>query len=473
MTELFSDLINGIPTPSHSRLIARLKKMGAVVEQDIVTKPVPQEDYLDLLENTVIGPNKIVRQIRQYPMADQFKDSFHVSYASGFAPRLIPGQSSQSGGWGADTDPLLADIKSVVEAVERYALAEYDESALVQKKWAEMESKSPTATQMGSDEQLLETAHPLLWQKLEGLTVPGSIYAPLDFLHHPVDYSALGRLPVAPLNISGVAAHQSLDAAIINGLLELCEHEALMVAWYGKRVTPNIRVKSLDEDSQEHIAKLEQMGWKIILKDISLDLVPVVIVVGLGPVGKRAVTIGSCAAFSSRYAAKKALTEVVRTILTEEASPPVVPVLTREEVNDVATHGLYYSRHENLAEAEILWSGNEWVDATDLLTDGSGRDLEDAKREWEASGDPIGKEKEYVTDMLRTKGIAAYYAETTPKEVQKAGIPLFVVGTLAPEMARMTVGYGRKPAQTKRFMALLSKFESESPQTPGGLHPFS
>lgn len=485
LAQIFADLITGTtevdlleayPDENLSNLLDHLKKIGAVVLKETDRKEISERNYLDLLENHVIGPDSIVRQIINCPLHKEnpFLNTFHISYGAGFAPRLIPYQSSLNGGWGADTNHLLANIKAVVEAVERYALAEYEESSFQMTHWREVKKASLTATQLGTREEVLENVENILWRRLEGITTKRSILAPLDFLHHPVDYNRLGRPPITPLNISGIAGHQSIDAAITNGLLELCEHEALILTWYGQRITSSINPKSLDQGCQEYISRLEEIGWKVILKDISLDLVPVVMAIAHGPLGKRALTIGSCAAFSTKYAARKALTEVVRTVLVDEATSPTFPSLVRQEVNDVLTHGIYYAHTKNLVEAEYLWAGKEYIDATDMLTDGSKRNLTEVQALWEAEGKSAEKEKEYITRILESRGIETYYSEITPHQIRKIGIPLFVARTLAPEMARMTVGYGQVPALTKRFRKLLKKYtDGSAVDASARLHPFS
>lgn len=436
MPELVAGLCVGMSQYKIGPLFELLIKNGVILEDHIPPKR-PENNYLDLLDNHIIGPGRIVREVISYktPWND-----FHVSYATGFAPRLVTGQSTLSGGWGADADPLLTDIKAAVEATERYALAEYDET-------------HQTRT-------------------LANVLDSSNITEPIDSLYHPVDYQKLGRAPIAPLNISGVAAHQSREAALTNALLELCEHEALMVAWFGRRDTPRIAVSSLDLQTRTYIARLEDMGWQVILKDISLDLVPVVMAIGLGPNGKRALIIGSCAAFTLRYAAAKALTEVIRTVLEDEVIHLEIPTIRREQVNDIMGHSYYYARPENLAEATFLWEGAGEIVANDNLTHGDIPTLAKAQHKWV---DNPAAELNYIgKTVMASRGIAAYWLEMTPKVVVTASIPLFVVRTLAPEMARLTVGYNQRPARTKRFSKLLKKYGSGKAVNPAAqLTPFA
>jgi ribosomal protein S12 methylthiotransferase accessory factor YcaO len=436
---------------SDQAALEKLKKAGVVVYKGTSKAPFkPTRDYLQLLRQHCIGYGKILSQVTTclIEKTNPFYKTFHVSYSSGFAPQCIPHQSSLSGGWGADTNAKLASIKAIVEGVERYALANYT--------LADFEEKNGI--------------HYKHLQEINGI---GHVEVPLDSLHHPVNYTELNRMPVAPLNISGVAGHQSIEAALTNGALELCEHEALMVAWYGNRTTPTIIPESLDTTSQVHIRHAQELGWKIILKDISLDLVPVIMAIGLGPKGKRALTIGSCAAFTSKYAAKKALTEVIRTILVDEASQPVFPEINREEVNDIATHSYYYAHHAHLKDVSRLWQGGKRIPATDTLTHGNYENLETAIQTWENAGRPeIGEMHYIVKEVLGSHKIKTYWDNITPQEITKTNLPLVVVRVVAPEIAPLTVGFRQRPGMTDRFRYLLTAFGTSS-DVQKELHPFS
>jgi len=444
--------------PHFSELLQR----DIVAKEEMTNPSSPPKDYLELLQQTVIGPGRILHQIGECPTSN-FED-ISLNYSLGFGAKFIPHQSSLSEGWGADPDPLLAKIKAAVEGVERYALSSYDRQAFSHHSFDPATALTPE--QLGSSEQVLMSAGNLDWTTLQEVNGPKTIEAPLDFLHHPVDYTELDRFPIAALNISGIAGHQSLAAAQVNALLELCEHEALMVAWHSERTTPAITHDSIDPLCQNYISQVEAMGWQIIIKDISLDLVPVVMVIGLGPTEKRALTIGSCAAFSSKYAIKKALTEVVRTILIDEATTPAFPLIQPEEVQDIAGHGLYYARPEHLSEASHLWSGVDFIAASDQLTH-ENRTLTEAATAWAKSGSLEKGELNYLTEnVFKPAGIEIYFRDITPAGIT---IPLFIVHTIAPEMARLAVGYGRLPAQTKRLKGFLETSHRVVPS----VHPFS
>ncbi len=464
--QFFTKILHGatrkeLSTLNNTKIVSTLRARGVVSYTQITNSPLKTRDYLKLLQHHCVGAGKILTECHLLPAGhNPLAKLLNVSYSSGFAPACVPHQSSLSGGWGTDPDPKLAQIKSIVEGVERYALADYSLTKFNNTSLDDVKDKLLTTAQMCSSEEILNSAQNLYWQELHQISGEKTICAPLDFLHHPVNYTELQRPPVTALNISGVAGHQSINAAITNATLELCEHEALMVAWFGNRTTPTIRHTSLPQQSQDMIHAAEAMGWKIILKDISLDLVPVVMAVGLGPVGKRALTIGSCAAFTSRYATGKALSEVFREILLDESSPSEIPGINRENVNDIASHSYFYAHHKNLKYAQHLWENGEEIDATDILTHTS---------------TPIEEKDEceyIIKHVLKNNCIETYFVNITPEEIRTQNIQLYIVRVIAPEMARLTVGYGRLPAQTERFKMLIKTYGTPKEQDTL-LHPFS
>jgi thiazole/oxazole-forming peptide maturase SagD family component len=445
-----------------------LREMKAVV----LSAPKPfrrSRSYLKMLMGSCVGPGRIVSSLRSILE----NEGIAVSYSLGFGPRLIRHQSSLNVGWGADANPELAQIKAIVEGVERYALGDYDLTRLQSATYTEMRALSLEPAQMGTTSEALESAGQLHWCPLALSRRGGrTLYAPLDWLRHPVDYGELGRPPVCPLNISGVAAHQSREAASTNAILELCEHEALMVAWYGRRTCPTIDPASLNSISQRYLRLLEERGWRVILMDISLDLAPVVMAVALGPEGKRAMTIGSCAAFSLYYATAKALSEVVRTVLVDEAMGQEFESIAKEEVQDILGHGLYYATSEHVAAIAWLWERGVSTAADDRLSHMPGMTLDQAQVHWQA-GDMVAEEYRYLHDrVLGDAGLPIYTENLTPDSVKEDGLPLVVVRAVVPEMARLTVGYGVAPAKTRRFERLVGKYGNGRMGTELP-HPFS
>ncbi len=473
---LFEALRSGISTksvlPGYKSTLSKLIDRKVVVLHDEPTAAKKIPGYLGALYNHCVGHNGIVHSVSTVTHCE----AITISEAIGLSSKLIKYQPTLNYGWGADPSAVMAKIKAIVECVERFALSNYSSENLRLATWKEVQRHSLTARELNTSPNTLISAGAIEWGKLDELNGSGSIYAPLDFLYHPVDYWSLGRLPVCPMNISGVAGHQTKEAAAVNAILELCEHEALMVTWFGKRKTSTIKRGSMDTTSKNLIDLSERNGWRIIVKDISLDLVPVVMAIGLGPAGKRALTIGSSAAFSSKYAIKKAVLEVVRTILMDESRLTKPSEIEEEKVNDISTHAQYYSAHKRLKQVEWLWEGSREVEAKDLMTHGRfmNRPLGEVAKLWEKGGDPERRELAYISEILGQAGQRVYLGDITPKSIKDSPLPLVVVRALVPEMTRMVVGYNLRPAPTTRYRSLLKRYcPNKQASAPAKVHPFS
>jgi|GEM_PF-6417119 len=448
------------------KIVNNLVAKGALTYQALPTSKPPQ-NYLDQLRGVCLGIGSIITSSKIY------KTSFPgitIAQSLGFKAQFIRHRTSLLSGWGADADPLLAEIKAVIEGVERHAQGDCNVTT------SAFYHDAPTLTplQLGTTKERLEAAGTIQWTKLQEIGGHKRIMIPIDFFYHPIDYQNLGRLPVTTLNISGAAAHQSIEAATVNAALELCEHEALMVTWFGKRKTARINVESVSERSQNYIKELKKRDYTIILKDISLDLAPTVMVIALGPTGKRALTIGSCAAFSLKYAVDKALTEVVRTIIVDEMNNITFPAINRHDVHDIIGHSMYYARHENLPEVAHLWEYSETMDATDTLPHGPYKTLTAAKVAYEQTGNINKAEMHHIIEeVMKPAGIEIFSREITPQEIKRTDLKLFAVKAVAPEMVRLCVGYNQIPAHTKRFKMLFQKFGNGTMDSTTHLHPFA
>ena len=88
----------------------------------------------------------------------------------------------------------MADIKAIVEGVERYALGDYQIKNLRIATYAEMKEVSLTPEQLGTTSEQLEAAGAIHWCSFHADNQ--TRFALLDWAHHPVDYNELQRLLV-------------------------------------------------------------------------------------------------------------------------------------------------------------------------------------------------------------------------------------------------------------------------------------
>ena len=82
----------------------------------------------------------------------------------------------------------------------------------------------------------------------------------------------------ASANSSGAVAYPTRVGVVQRGVLELIERDAFMIVWLNRLVMPTIADGSLLDDVRRRIRRLEESGFEVIVKDVTLDLAPVVLV---------------------------------------------------------------------------------------------------------------------------------------------------------------------------------------------------
>lgn len=161
----------------------------------------------------------------------------------------------------------------------------------------------------------------------------------------------------AHANSSGVAAHPDREQAIRNGVLELVERESFMIVYLTKLALPTIPTRTVPEDIQKRIRALEKTGFRVQLKDYTLDLAPVVFIFAQSK--KLAfTTCAGCSAFDTETALDHALMEVESAIfsrLTNGSPEPIEP----SEVRLPHEHGKLYGQKRFFWKADFLIAGRD------------------------------------------------------------------------------------------------------------------
>ncbi|RQR61186.1 bacteriocin biosynthesis cyclodehydratase [Burkholderia sp. Bp9126] len=124
---------------------------------------------------------------------------------------------------------------------------------------------------------------------------PGSAQADVACVHNP----------------NGCAAGSTLDEAILQGMLELIERDAVAIWWYNQVPRPGIDLASFEEPYFDALVReYETLGWRLWALDVTQDLsVPAVAALAENPANGR-FSIGFGCHLDARIAVQRALTEV-------------------------------------------------------------------------------------------------------------------------------------------------------------------
>jgi bacteriocin biosynthesis cyclodehydratase domain-containing protein len=124
-------------------------------------------------------------------------------------------------------------------------------------------------------------------------------------------------------NPNGSAAGSSIGEAILQGLFELIERDAVAIWWYNQTPRPAIDLARLrDAWIDALVAEYASLGWRLWALDLTHDLaIPVVVALAEHP-GRGRFSIGFGCHLDRRIAIQRALTEVNQLLDVAADSPP-------------------------------------------------------------------------------------------------------------------------------------------------------
>jgi bacteriocin biosynthesis cyclodehydratase domain-containing protein len=290
----------------------------------------PQE-LLDTYRH-LIGPvTGVVQEIRRNEGGPAFFNSFvsgsNVAAAGEGVEGLRSSLRADTGGKGVT--PLDAQVGALCEAVERRSGTWFGEEARVSGSYASLGGLAihPDTVQQYhprqfDDREAWNAKHSAFqhvttpfdenevmdWTPLWSLTERRHKFLPTGML-----YFGAPCPPSVTSDSNGCAAGSSLEDAVLQGLLELVERDAVAIWWYNRTPMPAVDLDSfhdawVDECREVHAS----LGRDVWLLDVTADLgVPVMVAVSRSTSGPREdIMLGCGAHLDPRIAARRALTEL-------------------------------------------------------------------------------------------------------------------------------------------------------------------
>ncbi|QVQ50236.1 YcaO-like family protein [Spiractinospora alimapuensis] len=192
-------------------------------------------------------------------------------------------------GAGGALDPEVAAHLSIAESLERYSSCAWDSRDMF---WATAEELgddaiAPAAFPNCSERELADPSCglvpsdpriPLRWVQGWSFTRDRPVYVPAltVWMRFPPE-SAAERF-MHPIS-TGCAAHSDPVAAVVNGLLEVVERDAIALTWLQRMRLPRLHVDegAFDDLSRRYAAKAESQHLRTELFDATTDLgIPVI-----------------------------------------------------------------------------------------------------------------------------------------------------------------------------------------------------
>lgn len=323
---------------------------------------------------------------------------------------------------------------SIVEAAERYCALVYDRSKLVRATAAELGSDAidlerlprlSDAERHGGDGSWAVPSQStrLWWVPCVEITSGRATCVPIDFIFNLVNHDNPCERLCPPIS-TGCAAHFDPREAVIAGILEAVERDALSLAWLQMLPLPRLDPASFGADAGAVIGANRRAHVATHLFDATTDLgVPVVYALDLAPFAEECAQVLGCAAsFSPSHAADHALLETVhmRTAIYWELARQEIAAATGEPApapNRILVSAMRLGKAEMRDAFSFLLANLEQRRIAAPMA------LED--------GDSSSRLKTLLA-KFREKGFPVFATDLTTTDVRRAG--LTVVKVFIPDL---------------------------------------
>lgn len=440
--------------------LQQLKQAGV----DIRTSQAPAQrkspgaiqEVIDKVRQELVGSRGPITGVYRLSPKQSHFSSFSLHAVT--AKYAAHGEDEDEWAGAADEDPLAAEVKAIMEALERYASGIIPREQLVKTTSRKLKEQAinprrvvayvKTQYRGGLPFAPFSRDREYYWKSVSVLPGGEEKYLPVECLYYPVDHELTPNLYTAASS-SGVAAGTSFEDALLRGLYEAIERDAFMLVWLNRMRMPRIDSRTLPQGQQNRIALLESLGYEVYLADITLDLAPVVLAIAVSRTLKPALVLGA-ASGPLEQVVGKALGEVEYQLYWTLRHPNHVQTLKDpKQVKDVLDHAALYASQEHLSQAEFLWKG----------------ETRPLKKSDSYDGDCWS-----VVDTLTRQGIEMVALDLTPQSFKKMGI--WVVRAIPLGLIPISFGYGMEPLGMSR-LATLSMLKNPWPRGAPFTHPFA
>lgn len=268
---------------------------------------------------------------------------------------------------GIDSDPTIAELKAVMEGVERFYSGEITVKELIRAREVDLHRQSVNPTELISylDKQYrkdlaIEPYSPrkiYYWKNAKIFPTEKDILLPIDLVFYPIDREYAPNLLTFG-NSSGIAAGFSYEETLLRSLYEVIERDAFMIVWLNRLSLPKINHISLPKMIQDRIYDIESKGFNVYLIDITLDTAPVVLAIAVNSNKTPVIILGAASNLSILKCIGKALSEIEQGVYWEfRDDSKKIKVVNPKKVLRVKEHISLFRNIKFIQKAEFLWQG--------------------------------------------------------------------------------------------------------------------
>jgi ribosomal protein S12 methylthiotransferase accessory factor len=373
-----------------------------------------------------------------------------LSHADRYAPLPVAWRRIQGGG--VDTSREGAMVAAAGECFERYCPMIYTREELNYSTFNDLEKEglyavSPEKFSLFSPEQyerpgfpfeMITSDSPLNWVWGYSLTDDEPILVPAAFVFLPYVYPdrKKGEKIVTQSISTGLSCRDTMESALLYGILEVIERDALTLTWL--TWTPGLEIDTRFPEYQALSKRVSHMQGEFHLFDITTDMkVPVVLAVGYFPHPRQpAVVAGSSCRPALESASVKALIEVGQEYPVAKwlmhQNNQYVYCSDYSDVTDFDNHVHFYTDREHTAAFDFLFQSAQ-------------------KREHEKFSGPPASLVEQLVNLLKRKGMDVVAVNVTTPDVM--GLGFYVVRVIIPQLQPLNGDYRFRALGGERLRA--------------------
>ncbi|SER48213.1 YcaO-like family protein [Streptomyces sp. yr375] len=356
------------------------------------------------------------------------------------------------------------------ESLERYAAGFYHPSRLRLAAWRELAEPAVAPSEFGlfAASQYTEPGFPFApfedgtrvrWTPATDLATGAAVLVPASqvYMHYR---RVEAESPVAPSISTGLAAGPSYRQALVSGLCEIIERDALAISWLHRLPPRPVAQEVVAASSQVSYLIERATSWRVRFYDLSLDLAPaaVVAVMEHGSGADRVMSFGSACRPSPVKAVEKAFLEAaqgltyVRRLLRQYEDWEVAADFSN--VDDFNKHAILYSKYPALREeAGYLVHPSAPTPCT--------RPQRPPYDETAAPADPL----DALVGAVRSAGHSVYAVDLTTPDTRRLGV--HVVRVLVPGLQHLAGIHGCRLLGGRRLREVVAGLGHDSaPDNP-------
>ena len=408
---------------------------------------MPANSWRDLVSSKVGVVTSLSPQMRD--VQEPLPPYLYTAMLANFDFRAVDKQERMAAGKGRTEEAAMA--AAIGEATERYCANHWDERKTFTAKWAQVKEAavSPAQCVLYSERQYglpnwrfqrWDPETEVTWIPAVELPAQRQVAAPasLVYLVYPTPRTAD---LFAPATSNGLAAGPSLSAAILSGVCELMERDALLIAWMNR--LPAVEIEIEDGVVGHVVRHYADAGVEVRAFQMRSDLpASAIMAIAIDSDPQRPATIAGMGCHPSpAIALEKAIFELCQARPSEGKrhldSPPAGRLREYQDVTTLEDHAAFASLPERKHEWEFLWARGEKARVGDLP---------------DPSHHDAALDLDIVARHLRAAGHGLIYADLTTSDIRSCGI--HVVRTLAPGLQPIHFGWDQERLGGRRVFEL-------------------